>query len=172
MKRRKPPCPAAPPPHKEWGVKNTQLHRPWLAREKFMPPNSGAVGTLLSSTVKGTNAQRRRRTVLESFASSTLLSSFDDQEDDSVFLGRGWHLGIKVTVESRQVFRLPAHCKEKECEADHETWTRRQERNQVCFILASKTDFFPFFFFSFHFQSMKLLLFICFVFGFYDTVLL
>lgn len=103
MKRRKPPCPAAPPPHKEWGVKNIQLHRPWLAREKFMPPNSGAVGTLLSSTVKGTNAQRRRRTVLESFASSTLLSSFDDQEDDSAFLGRGWHLGIKVTVESRQV---------------------------------------------------------------------
>lgn len=108
MKRRKPPCPAAPPPHKEWGVKNIQLHRPWLAREKFMPPNSGAVGTLLSSTVKGTNAQRKRRTVLESFASSTLLSSFDDQEDDSAFLGRGWHLGIKVTVESRQVFRLPA----------------------------------------------------------------
>lgn len=54
-----------------------------------MPPNSGAVGTLLSSTVKGTNAQRKGRTVLESLASSTLLSSFDDQEDDSAFLGQG-----------------------------------------------------------------------------------
>lgn len=54
-----------------------------------MPPNSGAVGTLLSSIVKGTNAQRKGRTVLESPASSTLLSSFDDQEDDSAFLGQG-----------------------------------------------------------------------------------
>lgn len=54
-----------------------------------MPPNSGAVGTLLSSTVKGTNAQRKGRTVLESPASSTLLSSFDDQEDNSAFLGQG-----------------------------------------------------------------------------------
>lgn len=54
-----------------------------------MSPNSGAVGTLLSSTVKGTNAQRKGRTVLESPASSTLLSSFDDQEEDSAFLGQG-----------------------------------------------------------------------------------
>lgn len=54
-----------------------------------MPPNSGAVGTLLSSTVKGTNAQRKGRTVLASLASSTLLSSFDDQEDDAAFLGQG-----------------------------------------------------------------------------------
>lgn len=89
MKRRKPLRPAAPPPHKEWGVKNIKLHKPWLAQGKFMPPNSGAVGTLLSSTVKGTNAQRKGRTVLESLASSTLLSSFDDQEDDSAFLGQG-----------------------------------------------------------------------------------
>lgn len=121
MKRRKPPCPAAPPPHKEWGVKNIQLHRPWLAREKFMPPNSGAVGTLLSSTVKGTNAQRRRRTVLESFASSTLLSSVDDQEDDSAFLGRGLASWDQSDSRVPSGLRPTAHCKEKECEADHET---------------------------------------------------
>lgn len=148
MKRRKPPCPAAPPPHKEWGVKNIQLHRPWLARGKFMPPNSGAVGTLLSSTVKGTNAQRKRRTALESLASSTLLSPFDDQEDDSAFLGRGLTSWDQVTVESRQVFSgslLTEKRKNVKLTMKHET--RRQEQNQVCFILASKTDFFPFFFF-------------------------
>lgn len=44
-----------------------------------MPPNSREVGALLPSTVKGTNAQRKGDTALESPDGSTLLSSSDDQ---------------------------------------------------------------------------------------------
>lgn len=53
-----------------------------------MPPNSREVGTLLSSTVKGTNAQRKGDTALESSVGSMSLSSFDDQEDSAI-LGQG-----------------------------------------------------------------------------------
>lgn len=55
---------------------------------KIHATHSGVVGTLLSSTVKGTGA-RRRGDGLESSASSTLLSSSDDQEEDSAFPGQG-----------------------------------------------------------------------------------
>lgn len=147
MKRRKPPRPAAPPLYREWGVKNIQLHRPWLARGKFMSPNSGAVGTLLSSTVKGTNAQRKGRTVLESPASSTLLSSFDDQEEDSAFLGQGltsWYQSdSRISFQVFSGSLLTEKRKNVKLTMKHET--RRQEQNQVCFVLTRKLTFFLFF---------------------------